>query len=71
LCTNPERPWFVPIAIAPGEIVRDVLEALGEQEAVALATGPRHGLVFLAHATLWNWVEDATTLHVVRSSYPC
>jgi hypothetical protein len=61
----------VPIAIAPGEIAQDVLEAIGEREAMALATGPRHGLVFLAHATVWNWVEDGQTLYAVRSSYPC
>jgi hypothetical protein len=61
----------VPIAIAPGAIVRDVLDEIGEQGAMALATGPRHGLVFLPHATLWNWVADEMTLYIVRSSCPC
>jgi hypothetical protein len=61
----------VPIAIAPGAIAQDVLDAIGEQGAIALATDPRHGLVFLAPATLWNWIEDLQTLYVVRSSCPC
>jgi hypothetical protein len=61
----------VSVAIAPGEITQEVLDVIGEREAMALATGPRPGLVFLAPATLWNWIEDGQTVYVVRSSCPC
>jgi hypothetical protein len=61
----------VLIKVAHGQTVQMVLDAIGEGEAMGLATEGRHGLVFLAPATLWNWIEDLQTLRIVQCSYPC
>jgi hypothetical protein len=69
---RPGTSEFVPIAVAPGETTQDVLAAIGERGAMALATGGRQSLVFLAPATLWNWIDEAgQALYVVGSSHPC
>lgn len=68
---KPGTPVFVPIEVAPGECVGDVLAGIGVPGALGLSTasgGP--GLVFLAPATLWNWIDNLQTLYVVRSSCP-
>jgi hypothetical protein len=62
----------VPVAVAPGAICQDVLEAIGERGALGLATGPGPGLfIILTKATVWNWVCEGQTLFVVIVNYPC
>jgi hypothetical protein len=60
----------VPMTIAPGARCRDILAVLGEWEALSLVTVPGPGLLILAHASVWNWVADGTTVSVVRSGCP-
>jgi hypothetical protein len=60
----------VPIVIAPGARCRDILAVLGEWEALGLVTVPGPSLLILAHASVWNWLDDGTTVSVVRSGCP-
>jgi hypothetical protein len=60
----------VPIAVAPGAICQEVLEAIGERGAMALATGGRQSLLILAPAMVWHCVAPGQTLYVIRSSCP-
>jgi hypothetical protein len=61
----------VPIAVAPGETVRDVLTAIGAPGALGLCTasaGP--GFVLLPGAVIFTQIPDGAHLYVLSSCCP-
>ena len=63
---------FMPIEVAPGESVRDVLAAIGARGALGLSTASAQpGFVLLLGAVLWSQVREGERLFVLSSCRPC
>jgi hypothetical protein len=63
---------FVPIEVAPGESVGDVLAAIGAPGALGLATGAAQpSLVLLRGAVVWLNAQPGARLYIIASCCPC
>jgi hypothetical protein len=71
LVQKPGTPELVPIAVAPGESVGEVLAAVGAPGALGLSTAPAQpGFALLPGAVLFSQAEAGMRLYIVDSCCP-